>query len=147
MDRAQLVLRGADAGGGKQRSEYLGKEQRAQAPDCSREHKSWSRRDLARCFVSLWLAVWLVCALAPAAVIAQAQPPLALNPEVPLTYRVKPEDTLWDIRALYLRDPWRWQALWVENPSSRKSAPDFSWRCFAPFLEGWQSKANPKGSG
>ena len=66
------------------------------------------------CFA--WLAVWLVCALAPAAVIAQAQPPLALNPEVPLTYLVKPEDTLWDIAALYLRDPWRWQALWAENP-------------------------------
>ena len=66
------------------------------------------------CFA--WLAVWLVCALAPAAVIAQAQPSLALNPEAPLTCLVKPEDTLWDIAALYLRDPWRWQALWTESP-------------------------------
>ena len=25
-------------------------------------------------------------------------------------------DTLWDIAALFLRDPWRWEALWADNP-------------------------------
>jgi len=62
------------------------------------------------------LFVWLVLILTPAGAIAQEQPRLTLNPEVPLTYRVEPGDTLWDIAALYLRDPWQWQALWAENP-------------------------------
>ena len=62
------------------------------------------------------LYVWLVLILTPAGAIAQQQSTLTLNPDVPLTYRVEPGDTLWDIAALYLRDPWQWQALWAENP-------------------------------
>lgn len=62
------------------------------------------------------LALWLGLSLAPVWVIAQTESPLILNPDVPLTYRVQSGDTLWDIAALYLRDPWRWQALWAGNP-------------------------------
>ena len=48
--------------------------------------------------------------------VAQSDKPLTLNPDVPLTYTVQPGDTLWDIAALFLRDPWRWEALWAGNP-------------------------------
>ena len=60
------------------------------------------------------------CALAVLLVangaVAQSDEPLTLNPDVPLTYTVQPGDTLWDIAALFLRDPWRWEALWAGNP-------------------------------
>lgn len=62
------------------------------------------------------LVLWFGMAVVPAVVCAKPQPPLMLNPDVPLTYRVQPGDTLWDISALYLQDPWRWQSLWAENP-------------------------------
>ena len=60
--------------------------------------------------------VWILFILGPVATVAEPQSPLTLNPEVPLIYRVQSGDTLWDIAALYLRDPWRWQSLWAENP-------------------------------
>ena len=60
------------------------------------------------------------CALAVLLVangaVAQSNEPLTLNPDVPLTYTVQPGDTLWEISALFLRDPWRWEALWAGNP-------------------------------
>ncbi len=62
------------------------------------------------------LVLWFGMVVVPATVSAKTQPPLLLNPDVPLTYRVQPGDTLWDISALYLQDPWRWQSLWAENP-------------------------------
>ena len=58
----------------------------------------------------------LVILLVPNGAVAQFDEPLTLNPDVPLTYTVQPADTLWDISALFLRDPWRWQALWGDNP-------------------------------
>lgn len=75
----------------------------------SRAAASWQ---VAGCAL---FALCVVLAVAPARAFAQTQP-LTLNPDVPLTYRVQPGDTLWDIAALYLRDPWRWQSLWAENP-------------------------------
>jgi len=62
------------------------------------------------------LLIWILFSLGPVTAVAEPRPPLALNPEVPLIYRVQSDDTLWDIAALYLRDPWRWQSLWAENP-------------------------------
>ena len=58
----------------------------------------------------------LVVLLVSNVAAAQSGEPLALNPDVPLTYTVQPADTLWDISALFLRDPWRWEALWGGNP-------------------------------
>ncbi|GIX31663.1 MAG: hypothetical protein KatS3mg124_2135 [Porticoccaceae bacterium] len=62
-------------------------------------------RRLAICLLGLCLAAgW-----------ATAQE-LALNQNAPSRYVVKEGDTLWDIAALYLRDPWRWPELWRANP-------------------------------
>jgi len=52
--------------------------------------------------------------------LVQAQsaiPRLADN--APDTYVVKRGDTLWDISALFLNEPWRWPELWSVNPEVR----------------------------
>ena len=67
-----------------------------------------ARRLIGTCTLFLFLA--------PGGLVAQSGEPLTLNPGVPLTYIVKPDDTLWDISAFFLRDPWRWEALWAGNP-------------------------------
>ena len=58
----------------------------------------------------------LLLSLIVQSAVTHAQAPLTLKPDVPLTYSVKPGDTLWDISTLFLSDPWRWQELWAGNP-------------------------------
>lgn len=41
---------------------------------------------------------------------------IALRDDVPDRYVVKKGDTLWDISALFLRDPWLWPEIWYFNP-------------------------------
>jgi len=50
----------------------------------------------------------------PAAAPAPAGEPLLQNP-VPDRYVVKRGDTLWDISARFLRNPWRWPEVWGIN--------------------------------
>ncbi|WP_397471461.1 LysM peptidoglycan-binding domain-containing protein, partial [Rheinheimera sp.] len=41
---------------------------------------------------------------------------LKIRDDAPANYVVKKGDTLWDISALYLNEPWLWPQLWQMNP-------------------------------
>lgn len=47
---------------------------------------------------------------------AAATKQVELNPSHPDRYVVKRGDTLWDIAAMFLKDPWYWPEIWYVNP-------------------------------
>ncbi len=66
---------------------------------------------------------------------------LTLSPDHPQSYVVEEGDTLWDISARFLAEPWRWPELWeanpqVENPHLIYPGDQLSlqWRDGRPYL-------------
>jgi hypothetical protein len=55
-----------------------------------------------------------------------AQTQQLLRPDAPMNYTVKRGDTLWDISAVFLKDPWFWPEIWQINPQVENPAPDLS---------------------
>ena len=58
----------------------------------------------------------MAAALLPLLALAQS---VELNPDAPTRYVVKKGDTLWDISAHFLVEPWRWPEIWQINPQVR----------------------------
>jgi hypothetical protein len=53
-----------------------------------------------------------ICLLTPS--LAQT---LSLQPGTPSSYVVTEGDTLWDVAAVFLQEPWRWPEIWQANPA------------------------------
>ncbi len=58
----------------------------------------------------------IVLILAALVICDAAAEPVALNPNHPQRHVVTEGDTLWDISARFLRDPWLWPEVWHANP-------------------------------
>jgi len=67
----------------------------------------------------IWLRPALVVLLTLLIVASSAAQDVALNPDHPKSYTVQSGDTLWDIAARFLREPWRWPDVWRANPGVR----------------------------
>lgn len=76
-------------------------------------------RVLRRAALVLTAAAVVLLATGPNSVLGTAHEGsggVALNPDHPEQYVVKRGDTLWDIAAMFLRDPWYWPEIWYANP-------------------------------
>ena len=85
---------------------------------------SFTHSACARLRASIWnkrlapnlLAIALF--ILPTVTLAQSAIP-RLSENAPDSYVVERGDTLWDISALFLNEPWRWPELWRVNPDVR----------------------------
>jgi hypothetical protein len=63
----------------------------------------------------------LLLSFSTACVLAQATPPLQLADDAPERHIVVPGDTLWDISAKFLKEPYRWPEIWRMNKEQVKN--------------------------
>ncbi len=82
----------------------------------NRRSQTQSHRALVSHIIGPLLVVVCWFSMACAAVPVQADS-LKLRSDIPLTYVVQKGDTLWDISAIFLEEPWRWPDLWNTNPA------------------------------
>ncbi len=61
-------------------------------------------------------AIALIASLTFATLTAYSQSSARLAQDAPDEYVVQVGDTLWDIAATFLRDPWYWPEIWYVNP-------------------------------
>jgi hypothetical protein len=81
----------------------------------SRFHRSLRVLGLGAAIATLGLALE-VSAPAVAQEVSGTSMSVPLAPDAPDEYVVKKGDTLWDISAVFLRDPWYWPEIWYVNP-------------------------------
>jgi len=63
-----------------------------------------------------FIATGLFLLVLATSLAAQSGSTVVLNPNHPDRYVVQRGDTLWDISAMFLRDPWYWPEIWQVNP-------------------------------
>lgn len=55
--------------------------------------------------------------LAGVVLTAQSQSPMSLRDDAPSVHTVVAGDTLWDVAARFLEQPWQWPQIWRVNPN------------------------------
>jgi len=71
---------------------------------------------IAGSWIALRSALFACLLVVATAVGAQSDRSIELNPAHPDSYVVKRGDTLWDISAMFLKEPWYWPEIWYVNP-------------------------------
>jgi len=88
------------------------------APSSVFKSRGLTRWPLAAAVAALVLAFGLTVPAGPA--VGQSggidRGVIPIAPDAPERYVVVPGDTLWDISARFLRDPWYWPEIWYVNP-------------------------------